>query len=118
MIGNEEDARPGPDDPPGERPTVDRTARSTPDVEVDVDDEAAVHRCPRCDRPFRAERQRDLHLGESHDDLADDERAAYEAAAEAEDDDLFFFHMKVVITLGVLYSSTVLLYTAIVGFTG
>lgn len=89
-----------------------------PDLEVDLDDADDVERCPRCDRPFRTPRQRDLHLGESHDDLDGEERAAYEAAAESESDDLFVFHMKVVIGLGVLYSTTVLLYTAIVGFTG
>lgn len=92
--------------------------RDLPDLEFDLDDDEAVERCPRCDRPFRTGRQRDLHLGESHDGLSDDERDAYEAAAEAESDELFFFHMKVVVGLGVLYSTTVLLYTAIVGFTG
>lgn len=94
------------------------TVATIPDVEVDLADGEAVEHCPRCERPFRSERQRDLHLGESHDGLDDGERAAYEDAVEAESDDLFFFHMKVVVTLGVLYSSTVLLYTAIIGFTG
>jgi hypothetical protein len=89
-----------------------------PDVEVDLEEIETVHDCPRCGRPFRRERQRDLHLGEAHGDLTDDEQAAYEDATEAETDDLFFFHMKVVVALGVLYSSTVLLYTAIVGLTG
>lgn len=89
-----------------------------PDLEFDLDGVDSVERCPRCDRPFRTGRQRDLHLGETHDDLDEAERAAYEAAAEAESDELFFFHMKVVVLLGVLYSSTVLLYTAIIGFTG
>lgn len=89
-----------------------------PDLDFDLDETDSVERCPRCDRPFRTARQRDLHLGESHDDLSDDEQSAYESAAEAESDELFLFHMKVVITLGVLYSVTVLLYTAIIGFTG
>lgn len=92
--------------------------QATPDVETDLSDCEAVHRCPRCDRPFRREHQRDLHLGENHDDLSPEERATYEDADQAEEDDLFFFHLKVVIALGVLYSSTVLLYTAIVGLTG
>jgi uncharacterized C2H2 Zn-finger protein len=94
------------------------TEPATPPVEADVDGLEEVYRCPRCDRPFRRERQRDLHLGEAHGDLDDKQREAYEAAAEAEADDLFFFHIKIVVALGVLYSSTVLLYTAIVGLTG
>lgn len=102
-----------------EQPDADSaTVPEQPDVEVDLDGIDEVHECPRCGRPFRRERQRDLHLGEAHDDLTEEEQAAYEAADEAESDDLFFFHMKVVVGLGVLYSSTVLLYTAIVGLTG
>lgn len=94
------------------------TVVEIPDLEFDLDGAETVSYCPRCDRPFRSARQRDLHLGESHDDLGEAERDAYAAAEEAEDDDLFFFHMKVVVVLGVLYSSTVLLYTAIIGLTG
>ena len=89
-----------------------------PDLEFDVDDADELHRCPRCDRPFRAARQRDLHLGEVHDDLDTEEQAAYQAAAEAEEDALFLFHMKIVVVLGLLYSSTAIGYTALVGFTG
>jgi hypothetical protein len=92
--------------------------RANPDVEVDLDGIDDVVECPRCGRPFRRERQRDLHLGEAHADLTDEEQAAYDDAVDAETDELFFFHMKVVVGLGVLYSSTVLLYTAIVGLTG
>jgi hypothetical protein len=99
-------------------PDVDGAERSTPDVETDLSDCDEVHRCPRCDRPFRRERQRDLHLGEAHGDLSPAEQETFEEADQAEEDDLFFFHLKVVIALGVLYSSTVLLYTAIVGLTG
>lgn len=99
-----------PETPPGDP--------DLPPVETDLDGCDEVYDCPRCGRPFRRAHQRDLHLGESHDDLDDAERDAYEAAAQQEQDDLFFFHIKVVVALGVLYSSTVLLYTAVVGLTG
>jgi len=101
-----------------ERSQVAVQAVETPDVETDLDGVDEVYRCPRCDRPFRRERQRDLHLGEAHEDLSEAEQDAYEAASEAESDELFFFHLKIVVALGVLYSSTVLLYTAIIGLTG
>lgn len=89
------------------------------DVEIDAADVETVERCSYCERPFRTAHQRDLHLGEVHPDaLTDEQRAAHEAAVETEEDDLFLFHMKVVVALGLLYSSTALAYTAIVGFTG
>lgn len=109
---------PAPETPAVERSQVEVHDVETPDVETDLDGVEEVHRCPRCDRPFRRERQRDLHLGEAHEELSEQEREAYEAASEAESDELFFFHLKIVVALGVLYSSTVLLYTAIVGLTG
>lgn len=70
-------------------------------------------RCPRCGRPFRAERARDLHLGERHDDLDEGERAAYEAALDEEGDELFLYHLKVIAALGGFYAVFVLVYMVV-----
>ena len=67
--------------------------------------------CPRCDRPFRTEQYRDLHLADHGlDSLTDLEREAYRAALDAEDDDLFVFHLKIVGALSILYTVLVLAY--------
>ncbi|RDZ47333.1 hypothetical protein C5B91_06625 [Haloferax sp. Atlit-10N] len=78
------------------------------------DDETAAATCPYCDRPFRRERLRDLHVGDAHEGLSDDETAAYEAAVEAADEDLFVYHLKVAGALGVVFTALFLL--AVVGF--
>jgi len=87
------------------------------DADTDIDthwdvppDETPV-RCPRCDRPFRTEQYRDLHLAEHGlDSLSDLEREAYRAALDAEDDDLFVFHLKIVAALSILYTVLILAY--------
>ncbi|WP_058827818.1 hypothetical protein [Haloferax sp. Q22] len=76
--------------------------------------ETAAATCPYCDRPFRRERLRDLHVGDAHEGLDDAETAAYEAAVEAEDEDLFVYHLKVAGALGVVFTALFLL--AVVGF--
>ena len=87
---------------------------ATTDPDWDVPPEEAPIRCPRCDRPFRTEQYRDLHLVEHDlDSLTDLERAAYEAALDAEDDDLFVFHLKIVAALSVLYTVLVLAYMVV-----
>lgn len=78
------------------------------------DGETAATTCPYCDRPFRRERLRDLHVGDAHEDLSDGETAAYEAAVEAEAEDLFVYHLKVAGALGVVFTALFLL--AVVGF--
>ncbi|MFC7096599.1 DUF7410 domain-containing protein [Halobaculum marinum] len=60
---------------------------------------ATAYECPRCGRPFAHERHRDLHLGQSHGDLTDDERDAYAAARDDETDDLRHFR---IVSLGLL----------------
>lgn len=87
------------------------TTVSRADPDWDVPAEEAPVRCPRCDRPFRTEQYRDLHLVE-HDleSLSELERTAYEAALDAEDDDLFVFHLKIVAVLSILYTVLVLAY--------
>jgi len=85
-----------------------------PDTHVPAAETAAA-RCPYCERPFRSEHGRDLHVGERHDELSEAERDRYEAAVEAERDDLWLFHAKAVVALGVTYSATVILYTAVMG---
>jgi hypothetical protein len=78
-------------------------------------DETPVSTCPYCDRPFRTDRLRVLHVGEAHaDEWTAADRAAYEAACEEEDDDLFLYHLKVVAALGSVYAAFVVL--GIVGF--
>lgn len=102
---------------PGDSGGADRSTTGVgfPETEVRPDETVAAA-CPHCGRPFRAERVRDLHVGEAHEaDCTDDERAAYEAAREAERDDLFYFHLKVVAALGVLYSVVVLVYMVALG---
>ncbi|ELZ77708.1 hypothetical protein DEQ92_00465 [Haloferax sp. Atlit-6N] len=76
--------------------------------------ETAAATCPYCDRPFRRERLRDLHVGDAHEGLSDGEAAAYEAAVEAEDEELFVYHLKVAGALGVVFTALFLL--AVVGF--
>lgn len=72
--------------------------------------------CPYCDRPFKAERQRDLHVIEQHpEDASGDEREAAEAANDAEVDELFFYHMKVIVAIGLLYSALVIVYMVVLG---
>lgn len=89
-------------------------ATTVPETTV-PDGETAV-RCPYCDRPFRTERSRALHLGETHGErLTDDERAAYETAADNEADDLFVFHLKIIAALVGLYAVLVLAYMVVLG---
>jgi hypothetical protein len=78
-------------------------------------DETPVSACPYCERPFRTDRLRVLHVGEAHaDEWTPADRAAYEAAREEEEDDLFLYHLKVVAALGSVYAAFVIL--GIVGF--
>jgi len=70
--------------------------------------------CPYCERPFRSDHARDLHVGEHHEPAAG-ERERYEAALERERDDLWLFHAKAVVGLGVTYAATVILYSAVIG---
>ncbi|HKJ58196.1 MAG TPA: DNA-binding protein [Halobacteriales archaeon] len=73
--------------------------------------EEPAARCPYCERPFRAERSRDLHVGEAHLAGASEvEVDRYEAAREAEEDDLFVFHLKIVAAIVVVIMGYVYLY--------
>ena len=84
------------------------TVRDDP---FDVPNSEDVARCPHCDRPFASAHQRDLHLGEVHEDrLTDGERAAFDAGIEEEHDRLWMYHFKAVIMLLVIYMATGLLY--------
>nr|WP_313695886.1 hypothetical protein [Halobaculum sp. XH14] len=83
------------------------------------DGETPGARCPHCERPFRTERLRDLHVGEVHEESSsDEERAAHEDADEAELDELFFYHIKVVVLIGLLFSAFVLGYTVVLSGAG
>lgn len=88
-----------------------RAHATSPDAAFDVPDDETVLECPYCERPFADERQRDLHLGEVHGDVIDEERRdAYETALDAERDDLWLYHFKAVVMLLVIYMATGLLY--------
>lgn len=92
----------------------DRTA-TLPDPDTRVPDgETPAASCPYCERPFRSEHARDLHVGERHDPTPD-ERERYAAARETERDDLWLFHAKAVIALGTIYALTVVLYMVALG---
>ncbi|WP_132058740.1 DUF7410 domain-containing protein [Halorussus amylolyticus] len=84
------------------------------DRELRIPEGETPARCPHCGRPFRSERLRALHLGESHPEICTgDERAAYDDAREDEDDDLFIYHLKVVAALVGLYAFFVFAYMAV-----
>jgi hypothetical protein len=89
----------------------------TPDPEFDVPaGEQPAATCPHCDRPFAAERARDLHVVEAHPDACSDaEREAHEAALDDERADLFYYHVKAVAALGAIYAVTVILYMMALG---
>lgn len=90
-------------------------ATPVPDTDVPSDDRP-VPRCPYCDRPFRRERERDLHVGEEHGDACTgEERTAYERADDAEVDELFLYHMKVVAAIALIYSGFVIVYMVLAG---
>jgi hypothetical protein len=87
----------------------------TPETEV-AETEAVAGRCPHCDRPFREEVLRDLHVGEvHHEDATDAERVAYEAALEEERDALFLYQLKVTVVLGLTYSTMAMLLLFLLG---
>ena len=73
--------------------------------------EAPAARCPHCDRPFRRERYRDLHVGEVHPtEATKPEHDRYDEAYDAEDDDLFVFHLKIVAAIVAVIMGYVYLY--------
>jgi len=90
------------------------TDASFPKPATQVPDGEEPETCPYCDRPFRSEHARDLHVGERHDPT-DAERERYETALEQERDDLWLFHAYAVVGLGVTYTVTVILYMVVLG---
>ena len=81
---------------------------------VRPDDAPAVPRCPYCERPFDADRSRDLHVGEDHrDEWTDAEATAYDEAVEAEEAELWAYHVTVVVALSVTYTVVVLAYMVV-----
>src|SRR6056297_2545419 len=84
------------------------------DADVRVPDGETPARCPHCQRPFRTERLRALHVGDFHGrDCTDDEREAYDEAREAEREALFVYHLKVVAGLVAVYAIFFLTYLAV-----
>jgi hypothetical protein len=86
-----------------------------PDIDVSSEKTPAAE-CRHCGRPFNTERARDLHVGKRHEETATDaEIDAYETATETERDELFFYHIKIVVSLGVVYAVLVIVYMAALG---
>jgi hypothetical protein len=90
---------------------------ATLDPDIDVpEEEPPTTRCQYCGRPFDSDRARDLHVGRRHDgEATETELSAYEAAEESERDELFFYHIKIVVSLGVIYAVLVIVYMAALG---
>lgn len=115
--------RPAPtDESPGSLSDAPNDSESDAEADARTDAEADVHvpegdspaRCPYCERPFRTEQLRALHLGIDHAEACtDDEREAYERARETETDELFVYHLKTVAALVGLYAFFLLGYMAI-----
>lgn len=88
--------------------------RVVPETAV-PDGETAEATCPYCERPFRRERYRTLHVVEAHPERATArERETYDAVLDEESDDLFIYHLKVLFALGALYAAFVI--SSIVAF--
>ncbi|WP_416839822.1 hypothetical protein [Haloferax sp. DFSO52] len=85
----------------------------TPETDVAPGENPAAT-CPYCERPFKQQRRRDLHIGAQHDEATAGELRAYESAREAESDELFTYHLKVAGALGAVYAMLFLL--AVAGF--
>lgn len=99
------DHSPARDDPRAGTDALDRAADP-----YEVPPDATALACPRCGRPFARERHRDLHLGQDHRDLDDEERAAYDAAREQESDELRRFRIVSLGMLVLLYFGFLFLY--------
>lgn len=91
-------------------------SRPKPDTErqFEVPTDATPHRCPHCSRPFVTERQRDLHVGLRHGDLAEEqEQTAAGRAVEVERDDLRRFRLKALGVLVILYFGLLFTYSIV-----
>jgi hypothetical protein len=72
--------------------------------ETRIPDDATVHACDRCGRPFERERYLVLHRGLEHPaDLSAAEREAFEDARETEEDALWRYRIVALGALVVLY---------------
>ena len=79
--------------------------------QYEVPDEATTHSCPYCDRPFRTERLRQLHVGLDHPELIDDdERVAFQDAYLDENEEIGLFRLKVLAVLVLIYFSFLFVY--------
>jgi hypothetical protein len=88
--------------------------RVVPETAV-PDGETPEATCPYCERPFRRERFRVLHVVEAHPERATPtERERYKTVVDEESDDLFVYHLKVLFALGALYAAFII--SAIVAF--
>lgn len=86
--------------------------QSTAEIEMAIpSDETPAARCPYCGRPFATEQLCILHLGDSHrDEWTEIEQDEHEDAYKTESDELFIYHMKVIITLVILFFAFVYTY--------
>lgn len=96
--------------PAGGDPRPGTDAFDPADDPYEVPPDATAFACPRCGRPFARERHRDLHIGQDHRDLDDEERAAYVAARDEESDELRRFRIVSLGMLVLLYFGFLFLY--------
>ena len=95
-------------------PDAESGHRSDPGLEYDVPADASPVDCPHCGRPFVGERQRDLHVGLQHGDVAEEsERTAFGDAIGTERDDLRLFRLKALAVLVVLYFGLLFTYSIV-----
>jgi hypothetical protein len=98
---------------PTETP-ADSRAGPEPKRQYEFPADVSPLRCPHCSRPFVDERQRDLHVGLRHWDLASDaEHTAASRAVEVERGDLRRFRLKALGVLVVLYFGLLFTYSIV-----
>ena len=82
--------------------------------ETSVPAGATAHRCPYCDRPFRREDQRTLHVGlEHYDRMTDAEETAFRETYSEETEELGLYRLKLVGLLVLLYFGLLMLYSVV-----
>jgi hypothetical protein len=81
-------------------------------VETTVpDDDATVHECPYCSRPFATSARVDLHVGLEHYDVCSDpEVDAFETAYAAETEELRLYRLKAAAATVLLYFGMLMVY--------
>lgn len=83
------------------------------EFEVPVD-ETPASRCPYCDRPFKSEETKVLHVGNRHaNECSEEELSAYESARSDEEYDLISFHLVAATSIFLVYFMFTFIYALI-----